>query len=329
MSSLAIVTFKIPDLTDASNRAMLRPSQHKPIASALLRGCAQAEDPLAVIHILTAVYLNSMKADTSVKDLAAMFQQKDIAQYREILDKICSKSITFALGPEALTLQGLSLEKEGKREQAKASYVEAVERITFKYNPKRRHPMQLPLITPWNALGMLLKSDNDPNIRAQAKIYFKKGAIEGDDPLSYYELATFEDRASTEWLQYTSKAAASGHRQAIVDLANFYQDVSTKESPLLRDTNLRKALNWILGWRRHSAAKLANEWLQAASKYGHKPSTLQLADHFKALGDQRQAKEYLEKLLEPPLSKIQVEEWPQLVELARKRLAGMKRNLAQ
>jgi hypothetical protein len=324
MASLAIVTYKIPDLVDASKRAMLPPTQHKTISGSLLQGCAQAEDPLAVIHILTAVYLSSMNADASVKELAALFPQNEIAKYRKTLDRLSSKSRTIALGPEALTLQGLFLEREGKKEQAKASYVEAVERCHFNYNPRSRHPMQLPLITPWNALGTLLKSDKDPSIQAQAKVYFEKGAREGDDPLSYYELAAFEDRASTQWLQYTSKAAASGHRQAIVDLASFYQDVSTKDSSLLGNSNLRKALNWLLGWRPGSAAKLANEWLQAASKYGHKPSTLLLADHFKSLGDEHQAKEYLRRLMEPPISKNQAEEWPQLVQIARKRLAGIK-----
>lgn len=323
IASLAIVTFRVPDLSDASKKAALPPSQHKPLSAALLQGCAQAEDPLAICQILTAVYLAGLD-EVSAKELAALFSQSEIAKYRKTLEKLGAKSKTFALGPEVLTLQGLFAEREGQKEKAKMFYLEAVERCHFKYNPKARHPMQLPLITPWNALGYLLKADNDPNVRDQAKNYFRRGAVEGDDPLSYYELASLEDRTSPQWLQYTSKAAASGHRQATVNLAEFYRDISKEDSPVLANSKMRDALNWLLGWRQGSAADLAREWLQAASNIGHKPSTMQLADHCESVGNKEGAKVHLRKLLEPPSSTNQVEEWPQLVRVAQKRLTGIR-----
>jgi hypothetical protein len=324
LTSLAIVTFRIPDLTDPSKKAALPPSQHKPLATSILQGCAQLEDPLAIIQILTAVYLADLTGEHAYRDIASRFPRSEIPMYRKTLEQLGAKSKTFALGPEALTLQGLFLEREGNREKAETLYIEAIERCHFKYTPGSRHPMQLPLITPWNALGYLLKTNKDPNVRAQAKAYFQRGALEGDDPLSYYEAAEFEDRSDIKWLQYTSKAAASGHRQATVNLAEFYQEASLEGSPVLAESKMQKALNWLLGWRRGSASDLALEWLQAASIMGHKPSTLQLAEHRQSVGDEKGAREFWKILSEPPEKVGQVEEWPQLVQLAKRRLVGIK-----
>ncbi|KAH7076092.1 hypothetical protein FB567DRAFT_563536 [Paraphoma chrysanthemicola] len=322
LASLAIVTYRIPDLSDSSKRALLAPSQHKPLAAALLQGCAQAEDPLAIIQILTAVYLARMDV-VSAKELAALFPQSEIAKYRKSLAKLGLEAKSFALGPDVLTLQGLFAENEGHKEEAKSFYIEAIQRGHFKYNPKSRHPMQLPLITPWNALGYLLKADKDPDVRNQAETYFRRGAIEADDPLSYYELASFEERTNPKWLQYTSKAAASGHLQATLNLADFYRDVSLKESPVLVDSRMRDALNWLLGWKQGSAVSLAREWLQAASNMGHKPSTLHLADYCKSIHDEEGEQSHLRRLLDSPSSTSEVEAWPQLVQVAKKRLAGI------
>jgi tetratricopeptide (TPR) repeat protein len=324
ITSLAIVTFKIPDISDPSKRAQLPPSQHKAAAGLMLQGCAQAKDPLAIVHVLTAVYVSTTGFDSSIKEIARLFPQPEIAKYRNILDELTLKANKFALGPDALTLKGLFLEQEGRKSKAKELYQEAILRGHLKYTPGSRHPMQIPLVTPWNALGFMLKADKDPNVQAEAKKYFEKGALEGGDPLSYYELSAFESRTSTKWLQYTSKAAASGHRQAIINLADFYQEVAEKESPVLKDSNMRKSLNWLLGWRNGSAAALAREWLQAASNIGHKPSMLQLADYHTSLGNHELAQEHLRHMLESPKAANQREEWPQLVQIARKRLAGLR-----
>jgi hypothetical protein len=283
-----------------------------------------AEDPFAIVHILTAVYLAQSSSNTVAKDIARLFSKSEIAKYRTTLDAVTQISHKTALGPDALTLKGLFLEQEGEKHKAKELYELAITRSGVKYTPDSRNPMQLPLLAPWNALGYLLKSDKDPNVRAEAKKYFEMGALKGDDPLSYYELADFEPRAGTKWLQYTSKAAASGHKQAAINLANFYQEVAAKDSPILTDSSVRNALNWLLKWRPGSAAALAREWLQVASNIGHKPSMLQLADYHDSTGNPERAKEYLRQMLEPPGTANQSEEWPQLVQLARKRLAGIR-----
>lgn len=323
ITSLAMTTFKISDLSDPERRAQLPPSQHKPTSGYLLQGCAQAEEPLAIVHILTAVYLSSTSPDLGPREIAGLFPQSEIAKYRKTLEMLSQKAKTFALGPDVLTLQGLFLEKEGHRQKARALFEEALLRSHLRFTPGSRHPMQLPLITPWNALGYLLRADKNPAVQAQAKEYFLRGAREADDPLSCYECSIDESKTNPDWLQYTSRAAASGHRQATVNLAEFYQEVSVKNSPVLEHTPMRKALSWLLGWKRDSAATLAKEWLQAAANMGHKPAMLQLANHYEALGDSEQAKQQLRQLLEPPRSATQSEEWPQLVQLAKKRLAGV------
>ncbi|KAF2821285.1 hypothetical protein CC86DRAFT_410988 [Ophiobolus disseminans] len=305
ISSLAIVTFLIPDLSDPTKRAQLPPSKHKPLAASILKGCAELEDPLAILQIMTAVYLAAYTGDQSYKDIATLFSRNEILKYRKILEKLGEMAQKIALGPEALTLQGLLLEGDGNKEKAKLLYIKAVELCHFKYTPGSRHPMQLPIMTPWNALGYLLKADNDPSIRAQAKAYFQRGALEGDDPVSCFEAAQSEDRSNPKWLQFTSKAAASGHRQATINLAQFYHDVSLEGSSVLATSSMQKALNWLLRWRRGSTANLAREWQQAASIMGHKPSSLQLTEHRESIGDKEGAKQFWKKLGEPKSGKAE------------------------
>ncbi len=327
VTSLALVTFKIPDLSDPVKRAQLPPSPHKLVAGMLLQGCAQIGDTLAIVHILTAVYLGG-SGDRPAQEIANLFPQKEIAQYCQSLDMIDLQSLekTPGLVLDVLTLRGLFLERAGQKQQAKKLYQEAIKPSTLNYQPtsSRTHAMQLPLIAPWNALGYLLKADKDPKAKEEAKSYFQRGALEGDDPLSYFELAAFEPRTSEKWLQYTSKAAASGHRQAILNLTGFYQEVAAENSPILKSGSIRKVLNWVLTWRRGSAGALAREWLHAASVVGHKPSMLQLADYYNSIGDQERAREYLRQMVDSESAANHRDEAPQLVQVARKRLAGIQ-----
>jgi len=322
-----MVTFKVPDLSDAGIRARLPPSQHKEVAGMLLQGCAQAGDPLAIVHILTAVYLGS-SGNGPAQEIARLFPQKDIAQYRQLLDMIDLQSLekTPSLVVEVLTLRGLFLEQAGQKQEAIKAYQAAIKPSTLNDQTGRSstHAMQFPLIAPWNALGYLLKADKDPKVQAEAQSYFQQGAFEGDDPLSYYELAAYEPKTSEKWLRYTSKAAASGHRQAILDLTGFYQEVAASNSSVLENGSIRHALNWLLTWRRGSAAKLAREWLHVACVVGHKPSMLQLADYHKSIGHEEGYRDYLRLIVDSDSAALYKEEAPQLVQVARLRLAGAR-----
>jgi hypothetical protein len=327
VTSLALVTFKIPELSDPMKRAQLPPSPHKDVAGMLLQGCAQVGDPLAIVHIMTAVYLGGT-GDKPAQEIARLFPPKEVAQYRQSLDMIDLQSLEKepSLVVDVLTLRGLFLERAGQKQEARRLYQEAIKPSSLNYQPgtsTATHAMQLPLIAPWNALGYLLKADKDPELQAEAKSSFQRGALEGDDPLSYYELAAFEPRTSEKWLRYTSKAAASGHRQAILDLTGFYQEVAASNSSILENDGIRKALNWLLAWKQGSAAKLAREWLQAACIVGHKPSMLQLADYHKSIGDDEGARHYLRQIVDSESAANHREEAPQLVQIARKRLAGI------
>jgi hypothetical protein len=292
----------------------------------ILQGCAQVEDPLAIVHILTAVYLGS-SGNSSAHAIAKLFPQQEIAQYRQSLDAINLQSLEKNPGLvlDVLTLRGLFLEQAGQKQEAKKLYQEAITPAALKFQPgQSTHAMKLPLIAPWNALGNLLKTDKDSKAQADAKFYFQKGALEGDDPLSYYELSAFEPRTSEKWLRYISKAAASGHKQAILNLTSFYQEVAAVDSPILKSSSIQKALNWVLSWRHGSTAALAREWQQVASVIGHKPSMMQLADYYDSIGNNERARDYLRQIIEAPSMANQREESPQLLQLARKRLAGVR-----
>lgn len=325
ITDLALVTHKIPDVSDPDKKRKLPPSLHKPTAGLMLQGCAQTGEPLAIVHILTAVYSSSVTSFKAAHDIARMFPKSEIAKYRLTLEELCSKSDTIALGPDALTLKGLFLEMEQQRQKAREAFELAIKRSHLDIKKGSRNPLQLPLITPWNAMGYLLRSDKDPAVQANAKSYFLLGAHKADDPLSCFEASTYEPRTSPDWLKLTSRAAASGHKQATVNLAEFYNEISVKDSPLLNNSGLRKALDWLLSWRKGSAAALlAQEWLQAASKLGHKPSTMQLADRCESMGDHEQAADYLRRIVTPPESASEDEEWPQLVQAAQRRLSGVR-----
>lgn len=317
------MTYSIPDLSDPAKRAMLPPSQHKTNAGLILQGCADIEDPLAIKHIMTAVYLNTHTTAPGARDIALLFPKSEIIKYRKSLENV---KLAGKDDPEALTLHGLFLEKEGQPAKARALYQTALQTPwVYQYSVQARHPAQLPVMAPWNALGYLLKDSKDPVAREQAKEAFEQGATKGDDPLSYYELSFFHDRSSVSWLKCVSKAAASGHREAMFQVAQFYRDLSLDSSLKLgnRSGGLKAALDWLLGWQKGSEARLAVEWFEAAGEAGHKRALLDLADWYEASGNKGEAKEVLQRIVEPNEGGKE-EEFPDVVHKAKERLSGIR-----
>ncbi|KAJ4985522.1 hypothetical protein SVAN01_08993 [Stagonosporopsis vannaccii] len=320
ISGLALMTYSIPDLSDASKRAMLPPSPHKTIAGLILQGCAEIEDPLAVKHIMTAVYLSTYTSTPAARDIALLFPRSEILKYRKSLATL---KIAGQDDPEALTLHGLLLEKENQPTQASELYERAL-RIpwVYQYSAQARHPAQLPIMAPWNALGYLLKDSTDGATREKAKWAFEQGSKKGDDPLSCFEYAAFLDRDSAEWLQFTSKAAASGHREAMFHLALFYRNISGSSAQAPQSGGLKQALEWLMSWRKGSAEKLAVEWFEAAGLAGHKAALLQLAEWYEGLGEKGMAREVLQRIVDS--DEGGKEEFAQALHTAKGRLSGIR-----
>jgi tetratricopeptide (TPR) repeat protein len=318
------MTYSIPDLSDPTKRAMLPPSPHKTIAGLLLQGCAEIQDPLAVKHILTAVYLSTYTTFPGARDMALLFPKSCIPSYRKSLQdlKVGGKD-----DPEALTLHAQFLERENRVKEAQALYEKALQvPWVYDFNVQARHPAQLPIIAPWNALGYLLKNSPDAAAREKAKWAFEQGATRGDDPLAYYELSRFCERGSKEWLKCVSKAAASGHRDAMLEVAQFYRDLSSTDQGLKSHATshgLRASLDWLLGWQKGSEARLAVEWFEAAGKAGHKRALLELADWYEADGKKEEAREVLTRIVEPNEDGKE-EEFADVVHKAKGRLSGIR-----
>ncbi|KAF3039845.1 hypothetical protein E8E11_002520 [Didymella keratinophila] len=321
ISGLALMTYSIPDLSDPTKRAMLPPSPHKTISGLLLQGCAEIQDPLAIKHILTAVYLSTHTTSPGARDIACLFPRSEIAKYRKSL---CELKVGGKDDPEALTLHAQYLERENRAKEAQALYEKALQvPWVYDYNVQARHPAQLPIIAPWNALGYLLKNSPDAEAREKAKWAFEQGATKGDDPLAYYELSYFRERGGKEWLKCVSKAAASGHREAMLQVAQFYRALSTPDASKVTSSGLKASLGWLLGWQQGSEARLAVEWFEAAGKAGHKRALLELADWYEADGKKEEAREVLMRIVEPSEDGKE-EEFPAVVHQAKGKLSGIR-----
>ncbi|KAF2248344.1 hypothetical protein BU26DRAFT_428321 [Trematosphaeria pertusa] len=316
LTYIAIPILRIPDVKDPNAR--LPPSQHPNIAARLLLACSAAKEYLATLQILSAVYLSTMDGFPTAKDIVRLFSTAEIDECKRMLETLAEEGNT-----DAMTLQGQFLERAGQQQQAQALYEKALEKCDTKFNPMIPHPMAEPRMPPWTALGLMMQSKNTPQARAKAKAAFEKGAVKADDPLAYYHLASFENGRNTNWLKYMNKAAASGHLEAQYNLANFYMDVGMDKTALSKDRKITRAITWMTQWRQGSADNLAREWFKVAADSGHKPSMLELAELYGIEGDEEKSKDYLRRMAESPPAK-KTEKWPQLAELARKRLAGVK-----
>lgn len=318
LTILALATFRVPDVNDKTGR--LPPSKHKDAAKRLIMACSQAKEPTATLHILRAILLSSSLP--KAKDVAQNFSLADVRACRRELEELADQG-----NPDAMTLLGQFLEQEGSKARARKLYEQAVELKEAALNIEsedRISQIAVPQTPPWNLLGQMLLRETDAESREQAEAAFRKGALEGDDPLSYYHLATFQPQYSHDWLQYMTKAASAGHVDAAYQIANFYHDLNdsmnlhSKMPEWAKEGNFAKSLRWLLQWKKTAPGELAHEWFQLAADKGHKPSMLELADVEELSGRVGNAKTWLEKIIASPAGKTEL--WPQTVADARTKL---------
>lgn len=316
---MAMTLLLLPDIKDPSGR--LAPAQNRTIAKNILVACSAAKDPFATMQIINGSYLSNEYTIRQAEDLAAICSAADLALCKSTLKELANRG-----DGNCLTMQGLLLQKAGLIAEAKGTYREALRVIDFRFDRKWPHPGALPWIPPWRALADLLLSGPAPTAEAreEARDALKRGALEGDDPLAYWQLASFESDRTVFWYKCMTKAAASGHIKAAYNLAHFHLDASKESSPILENREIRALLNYAISWKGNSLERLALEWFNVAALGGHKPAMLELAEHHAANGDAELAMDYYRLVTEPP-PPGELDEWPQLVKQAKLKITDLQK----
>jgi TPR repeat protein len=305
-----------------------RPTSCKRVSKNLFIALSRAKEPTATLHILRALYLSPYHR--GAKEVARNFSLLEIKAARQVLEELATEK-----HPDAMTLLGLFWEKEGLRQQAQIMYEEAMklQSLDFDADADANTP-GFQQIAPWNALGLLLQAEKDPESQQRAIEAFRHGALKADDPVSYYHLALLIKEGSGEWLEYMHKAAGSGHQDAMHALGKYYIGVNPKDAAEMKDKKLTRLLKWIFNLGPNRAKLLGAEWLTEASLEGHKPSMMTLASYLETSKDpakesevREKVKEMLEKVI-APTDGDKTEQWPELVKEASMRLQELKRKHA-
>jgi TPR repeat protein len=291
---------------------------------------SKALEPNAVLHINRAVLLREKLP--AAQEVAAQYSQAELRTAFENLAELALKK-----HPDAMSLLGQFYEKQGLKQRATKLYEQAVNQYTAKESKKANkeklaQPMQLPQLAPWNALGFILMTEKDPESLKQAEEAFRIGALDHDDPLSYYHLATFQTRHSGDWLQYMTKAAGSGHLEAMYELGEFYSEANQAyiNPELANDKVLNKLMSWILDWKPQKLKALADEWFTTAASAGYKPAMWKLAEDLERGNTDGQDTEgalHWYKIIAGAPQFDKEERWPKLVDQARRKLQTVKRKV--
>ncbi|KAF2651566.1 hypothetical protein K491DRAFT_696334 [Lophiostoma macrostomum CBS 122681] len=310
ITHLALVIARVPDIGPTDQSGRMPPSIHPELSRQLFMACIKAGERTAILHVLRAV----MRRSESEVDRrrVSQFTSTDIRIARYQLEALAK-----AGDADAKTLLGqlvLLEDKVSKHAQTSKAYQLWQEAYDIKVANKTRkgigykepHQLEMPQMEPWNLLGCAFLEQQDPTSREQAKALFATGALQADDPISYYYLASFEDPASGLWLQHMTKAASSGVADAMYELANFYNALGDPESSskalLKTDSLLAKATYWVTSFRKKDGAKdHAIEWYKVAADAGSKPAMWKLAELAEACEDFNTAAENLEELVEAPV----------------------------
>ncbi|KAF2803610.1 uncharacterized protein BDZ99DRAFT_167785 [Mytilinidion resinicola] len=216
--------------------------------------CSEAKDPLATLTILGCVRAR--------EKWALDIPKIDIASARRHLQTLAYED----QNPDAMILVGLDLRAKRNDAAARVLFEKAMRKVSegemldvnsgttgdklpFKVDNVRGHDL-LPIPAPWIALGNLLLEQAEPDLEA-AKAVFYTGATKADDPLAYFYLAECGDMYSDEWLEYMTKAASSGHPDAMFHMGNFYAQSKQEATQSVGLTGHRhlKAIDSFKSWK--------------------------------------------------------------------------------
>ncbi|OCL06635.1 hypothetical protein AOQ84DRAFT_440712 [Glonium stellatum] len=302
------------------------------IGKRMLLDASAAGDTNATLRFAASVH-SSEAADAD--SIVRYMQSSDLRSVRVQLERLAYNDGN----PDAMVLLGQLLEREGKDEEPLKLYRAAVDAIQARRKdinarddslgnlfkgttPQHRDPLPIP--APWTALGTLLLQRRG-DLKG-AKEAFTLGALKADDPLAYFYLTEFEEKHSANWLDYTIKAAASGHRDAAYNLGKFYM-LKRSVTEKTADATVRKHLSWLdsykswtgfglLGSTRKMSGRtgMAWEWYQIAACGGHKMAAIELAKRCRTTKEWEAAAKYL--VIAMRKSPRGPEEWPAAVKEA-------------
>lgn len=201
---LIMLEYKI-DASTLTEIAMLlitsKVKAHFRTAQALFMDASALEDPLATLLLISrGLKSNSLKS--------ALFSRTR----KHFVDLVSAKN------PTALFLQGRIHEHDGHENLALESYEKSA--TVSGDGHSGAEALVITLGEVWRAIGLLRKNRKDPVGTEKA---FKKAALEFDDSLSYFYLATeFTDSSSGQYEDYLFHAASGGESEAIELLGSYY-----------------------------------------------------------------------------------------------------------
>ena len=237
------------------------------LGSRVLHACSEAREPNAVIGVVKIAHRRGLlKHEHFRSPLAGLTQ---MAREKH---------------PRAMVLMAQILEDQNKVREALKLYQEAIEQSAKSKAVKggeeeldddqldpitgTEDPTDYAVDTAWTAMGALHARLNDPE---KAVASFKEGAFQGDDPEAYHALAQFEiqdpDKPiyTAKYIEYETKAAASGHIEAAFALAKFY----SMDADEAAQKTTRKALRLFQVAGRFSEGRrltYAFEWARLAAE---------------------------------------------------------------
>lgn len=283
-----------------SKQGVIYRSTDKALAKDIWMACCKAGEAKATTHLISAVLFSSKNPAAAA--IAKALSQKDLEAIFEQLNKLVAEKV-----PEAMAQAGQLAEQEGKRKQARDLYLAAIEASLPQKGKELvfdagKQGITFPITPPWISLATMYLEEKDrvEEARKLAKEYLEIGAEGADDPLAWYLLTRFEQPYSANWLKWTTRAAASGHPEAMYKLSVFYTKADMTSNPefrnaLAQDSQLEKFLKWLVRWKPARTYDLADEWLNAAANNGHVPAMVKIAETLEAIDKLDQAETWLKK----------------------------------